>query len=150
MTRALQRTIFVGCRQLGLDADARHDLQLAVTGKASLTDMNEGELKLIIKRLKEDGFEKTRSRKKHNKSENKSIRLIHVLWKKLGEKGVLNDPSRAGLNKFIRSRFGNTWGAEVLDVDQLTQWKQIDDVIEALRQWGERAGTDFDWSLHRK
>jgi len=56
MSRALQQKIHVGCRQLGLDADARRDLQLVVTGKASMSDMSDTELKSVLKRLEKEGF----------------------------------------------------------------------------------------------
>ncbi|WIY25039.1 gp16 family protein [Parasedimentitalea psychrophila] len=151
MTRALQQKIHVGCRQLGLDGDARRALQLVETGKASMKDMDGADLLKVIKRLKKDGF-KTSSKgitKKHKAATRPDLRLIHVLWTKLGETGALRDPSRAGLNKFIRARFGNTWSSVPADVDMLRQWPQIDAVIQALKCWGDRAGIDFDWSEHR-
>ncbi|NRB19975.1 MAG: regulatory protein GemA [Rhodobacteraceae bacterium] len=150
MTRALQQKIHVGCRQLGMDADARRALQLAVTGKHSMKDMDHAELLMLIKRLKSDGFKpSSKGTKKHKAASRPDLRLIHVLWTKLGETGALRDPSRAGLNKFIRARFGNTWGSVPADVDMLRQWPQIDAVIQALKCWGDRAGIDFDWSEHR-
>lgn len=36
-SKTLQRMIHVGCKQLGLDNDTRHDLQLVATGKASMS-----------------------------------------------------------------------------------------------------------------
>ncbi|MCW8843351.1 MAG: regulatory protein GemA [Rhodobacteraceae bacterium] len=150
MSRALQQTIHVACRQLGLDGEARRDLQVAVTGKASMRDMDEADLKLVIKRLEDDGFERAKPRHRTKRSDNGSIRLIHVLWRKLGEKGVLKDPSKAGLNKFIRSRFSEKWGYELLDINQLREWSEIEDVVEALRAWGNRVNIDFDWGQHRR
>jgi hypothetical protein len=41
ITRALQKLVHVGCRELGIDADTRRDLQKMVCGKASLADMTE-------------------------------------------------------------------------------------------------------------
>ena len=43
MTRALQQLIHVGCRELGIDSDTRRDLQLLVTGKASMADMSKAD-----------------------------------------------------------------------------------------------------------
>ena len=146
MTRALQKTIHVACRELGLDNDARRDLQLAATGKASMRDMDEGDLKLVITRLKEAGFKDNRRRPtKHKAAPRADLRLVHVLWKKLGDAGHLDRPGRAGLNAFIRSQFGETWQSVPADVDMLRDWKQIDAVINALVSWGKRAGIDFDW-----
>ena len=47
---------------------------------------------------------------------------------------------RDALNSFVRSRFGSAWGAEALDVDALRDWRQIADVIEALKAMCRRAG----------
>jgi len=150
MDRALQRLIFAACRQLGLDDDARRDLQVSVTGKSSLRDMSDGELKLVVNRLKEAGFEDRPRNPRHKPAPRADLRMIHVLWRKLGERGALRDPGRAGLNRFIRSRFEKTWGSVPADVDMLRDWQQIDAVIQALKDWGQRSGIDFDWQDHAR
>jgi len=150
MSRALQQKIHVGCRQLGLDADARRALQLSETGKHSMKDMDDAELLKLIKRLENDGFKpSSKGKNKHKVAPRADLRMIHVLWRKLAETGELRDPSRAGLNTFIQARFGNTWGSVPADVDMLRQWPHIDAVIQALKSWGARADIDFDWSEHR-
>ncbi len=152
MTRILQKKIHIGCRVLGLDEDARHDMQLSVTGKSSMSEMNEAELKAVLKRLEQSGFKPTsrKSKLKHKLAPRADLRLVHVLWTKLGEADALRDPNREGLNKFIRKRFEASWGSVPADVDMLRDHTQIDDVIQALKNWGERADIDFDWSEHRK
>lgn len=154
MTRALQKTILVGCRELGLDQEARRHLQLAVTGKASMSDMSESDLEAVLNRLKRAGFKPFKTgksaRTKRPKAPRADLRLIHVLWKKLGDAGQLQRPDRDGLNAFIRVRFGNIWGSVPADVDMLREWSQINDVIQALKNWGERAEIDFDWEDHLK
>ena len=150
MSRALQRKIHVGCRELGLDSDARKALQLVVTGKASMTDMTEADLTAVLNRLKQDGFKASSRSKKHAKASRADLRLVHVLWRKLGEAGQLRDVSRAGLNKFIRSRFGKAWSNVPADVDMMRDHQEIDQVIQALKSWGQRADIDFDWSDHQK
>lgn len=147
MTRALIRKIHVGCRQLGLDQDARHDLQLGVTGKASLTDMTEAELQKVLKRLMASGFKATsKGARKHKSAPRADLRLVHVLWSKLGEAGALKQPGRAGLNAFVRTQFGETWGSVPADIDMLRDHTQINAVIQSLMAWGKRADIDFDWS----
>lgn len=151
MTRALQQLIHVGCRELGLDAQARRDLQLVATGKASMRDMSEADLKKVIERLKADGFRVTASPKaRRAPAPRADLRLIHVLWRKLGEAGALRDPSRKGLNAFIQKRFGTVWGSVPADVDMLREWKMIDDVVQALKDWGSRSDIDFDWEDHAR
>ena len=147
MTRALQRLVHVACRELHIDAEARHDLQLAVTGKASMADMSEADLTKLIDRLKADGFKV--SLKPRKTAPRADLRLIHVLWAKLGQKGALDRPDRPGLNAFIRSRFEATWSSVPADVDMLRDHNQIDAVVQALKDWGRRAGIDFDWKASR-
>lgn len=145
MTGNLKRKIHVACRQLGLDGDARKAMQCQVTGKESMTDMTEGDLLKVVGHLKGAGFkDKPGGRKKHPRAKHGGVRLIHVLWSLLGAHGKLKDPTRTGLNKFIRSRFGNTWGAELADVDMLTEHEQISDVINALKDWCWRAGIELE------
>jgi phage gp16-like protein len=149
MSRALQKAIHVACRELGLNTDDRRALQLKVCGKASMSDMSEDELKAMVEQLKKDGFKTTSTaRSKHKAAPRSDLRLIHVLWGKLGKAGVLERPDRAGLNTFIRSRFEATWGVVPADVDMLRERDQISDVIDALKAWGQRANIDFDWGSH--
>ncbi len=68
------------------------------------------------------------------------LRLIHMLWFKLGQAGQLDRPDRAGLNAFIRSRFGAAWGAAPADIDMLRDHNQIEAVIRALKSWCEHKG----------
>ncbi|WP_122073861.1 gp16 family protein [Pseudophaeobacter sp. EL27] len=150
MSRALQRKIHVGCRELGMDSDARKALQLVVTCKASMTDMTEADLNAVLKRLKQDGFKATSGVKKHAKASRPDLRLVHVLWRKLGDAGELRDASRKGLNTFIRARFENAWSNVPADVDMMRDHQEIDQVIQALKSWGKRVDINFDWSDHRK
>ena len=151
MTRALQKLVHVACRELGIDGEARRDLQLAVTGKASMLDMSEADLTRLMDRLKADGFKvslKPRSAKAV--APRADLRLIHVLWAKLGQKGALDRPDRAGLNAFVRARFEATWSSVPADIDMLRDHKQIDAVVQALKDWGRRAGIDFDFKAHSR
>lgn len=150
MSRALQRSIFAGCRALGLDDQARRDLQLAETGKASMRDMDETDLQKILKRLKRDGFEAgLKAPRKGKLASRGDLRFVHVLWRLLGEAGVLRDPSRAGLNAFVRASFGKSWGSVPADIDMLRDAQKIDAVIQALKQWAAREGVVLNTGRRR-
>jgi phage gp16-like protein len=136
MTANMKRMIHVACRELGLDGEARRDLQLAVTGKASMTDMSDADLKLLLERLKADGFKA--APKSHKTAPRADLRYVHVLWGLLAKKGVLKKPGRAGLNAFVRSRFEGKWQSVPLDIDMLQDAGQINDVTRALKDWCER------------
>ncbi len=141
--RALQRMIHTACRQLGLDEDTRHDLQLAATGKASMADMTDGDLAKVVEALKARGFKpgfKRALKGRHKPAPRGDLRLIHVLWKLLGEAGAAKRPGREGLNAFIRSRFEAHWQSVPIDVDALRDPAQINDVIRALKDMCRRAG----------
>lgn len=137
MTNHLKRKIHVACRELRLDNDARRDLQLAATGKSSMTDMNEADLKQVLKRLEADGFKPKKSTRRPTASR-ADLRYVHVLWRLLGEAGQLKLPGRDGLNAFIRSRFEGKWKSVPIDVDSLRDAGQINDVTRALKDWCKR------------
>lgn len=142
MTAAQIRMIHVAARDLGMDQDTRHDLQLMVTGKASLSDMSDAELEQVVRAMKDRGFQagKGRGRKGRPAAKRGDIRFCHVLWGKLAKAGAVDTAGPRGLNQFIRSRFGKAWGAEILDIDQVQDWRQIASVIEALKAMCDRAG----------
>lgn len=143
MTAALIRKVQVGCRQLGLDTETRHDLQRQVTGKASLSAMTEVELKAVLKALENRGFKPT-ARGPRPVAPRADLRFVHKLWALLGKAGALKQPGRAGLNAFIRARFGAHWGSVPADIDMLRDWGQIRDVIDALKAMCQRAGVELD------
>jgi len=110
MSAALIRKVHIGCRLLGIDEDTRRDLQRQVTGKDSLSAMNEAELKGVLKALENRGF-KPALKGRHAPAPRADLRYVHKLWSLLGAAGALRAPSRAGLNAFIRARFGRVSGA---------------------------------------
>lgn len=138
-TGGLIRKVHVGCRELGLDTDTRHDLQRQVTGKDSLSAMSEPELKAVLKALETRGF-KPRSTGARKRASRADLRYIHVLWRLLGEAGVLDRPGRDGLNAFVRSRFEAHWASVPIDIDSLRNAGQINDVIRALQGMCRRHG----------
>jgi phage gp16-like protein len=144
MTEQLRKTIFVGCRQLGLDTETRRDLQLVATGKASMSDMSDAELNSVLAALKERGFEpgfKAASKGRFKKAAPRAdLRYVHVLWRLLGDEGKLKKKGRAGLNAFVRTRFETKWKSVPIDIDTLRDAGQINDVTRALKDWCKREG----------
>ena len=145
MTRALQTLVHVACRDLGIDGETRRDLQLLVTGKASMLDMTEADLAKMVTALKERGFKPQGggARPKRAAAPRADIRFCHVIWGKLHKAGAVEKGGARGLNAFIRSRFGKSWGAEILDIDQMRDHRQIATVIEALKAMALRAGVEL-------
>ncbi len=149
--RALMRAAHAACRRLGLDGDARRDVQLAVTGKASMRDMGPTDLARLLDHLNARGSGR-RGRQNgagdgyHPKAPRADLRLIHALWGELGRRGLLERPGRAGLNAFIRARFGAHWSFVPMDVDALTETAHVTAVIRALKAWLARAEAGDDRS----
>lgn len=145
MTRALQKLVHVGCRELGIDGETRRDLQLLVTGKASMLDMTEADLSKMVTALKERGFKAQAGARKPKRAAapRADIRFAHVIWGKLHKAGAVDQGGAKGLNAFIRSRFGKSWGAEILDIDLMRDHRQIATAIEALKAMAARAGVSL-------
>lgn len=146
MTNAtsLKRMIHLGCKQIGLDDDTRHDLQLVATGKASMADMSEAELQKVIFALRQrgfkPGFQGASKGRRRAPAPRADLRFVHVLWAQLGAAGALKKPGRDGLNAFVRSRFEGKWQSVPIDIDALRDAGQINDVIRALKDMCKRAG----------
>lgn len=143
----LQRQIHVGCKHLGIDADSRHDLQLLVTGKASMADMTDAELRKVVEALEERGFKagyKGGAKGRRAPAPRGDLRYVHVLWGLLGKAGKLERPGRDGLNTFVRARFEGKWQSVPIDIDALRDAGQINDVTRALKAMCARAGIETE------
>lgn len=147
MSRALQKLVYVGCRELGLDDDTRRDLQLQVTGKPSLKLMSDPELEQVVDALKARGFRPAArgsvSRPRRAPAARGDVRFCHVMWRLLAESGAVKTPGPEGLNLFIRRRFERKWGHVPIDIDAMCEWSEISDVIDALKAWCAREGIDL-------
>lgn len=146
MSATTIRMIHVACRDLGLDEDTRHELQERVTGKASLSDMTERQLKLVVDELKAKGWTpvakqaaKKGAKPFRNFASRGDIRFCHVLWGKLVAAGVFAVPGHEGLNAFARTVLEKGDGAAILDVDRLQDHKKIALLIEVLKARCARA-----------
>lgn len=140
--RTLQRQIHVGCKQIGLDDDTRRDLQLVATGKASMADMTDADLRKMLEALKQRGFKpgfKGASKARRAPAPRADLRFVHVLWAQLGAAGALKRPGRDGLNAFVRARFEGKWQSVPIDIDALRDAGQINDVVRALKDMCKRA-----------
>lgn len=133
MTEQLRKMIHVGCKRLRMDDDDRHDLQFVTTGKTSMTDMTEADLRKVVMALKEKGFDPSFNGPRRPMAKRNDTKFCHVLWGKLVRAGVVEVAGAKGLNAFVRARFGRAWGAEPIDIDTMRNGRQIADIIEALK-----------------
>ncbi|WP_417262607.1 phage protein GemA/Gp16 family protein [Celeribacter sp.] len=142
--RTLQRQIFAGCKQLGIDNETRHDLQLVVTGKASMSDMTDADLESMVQALKEKGFKPGFKAGRRPAAKRADVRFCHVMWRLLFEAKQVKVKGPKGLNAFIRSRFETKWGHVPIDIDAMQDASEIRDVVEALKDWCARSGVELE------
>lgn len=144
-SQQLQRTIHGACRDLGLDDDTRHDMQRQITGKESLTEMTEADLRKVIKALNEKGWKGRSTAPKRGFSapaEHAYQRKIYALWGELKREGVWADARKASLFKFCARCVSGNEGDNVIG---LLRPEQLDPengnkVIEGLKAIGKRHG----------
>lgn len=135
------KAIYAGLRVVGIEEeDDRRDLYERVTGKRRLREMTAADKEAVVDELRRMGFRPSAAGGPVKRASRADLRYIHVLWRLLSDHGVVNVSGRKGLNAFIRARFGKSWGATVIDVDVLTEWRHINDVVTALQDWCDREG----------
>ena len=124
--------------------DTRHALQPVTTGKASLADMTEAELEVVVAAPRAHGFKPPHgfAHKGRKAAARGDTRFAHVLWGKLALAAAVDRKGAAGLNACIRARFERAWGAAPRDVDQMQDPGQIATGVEALKAMCRRAGMD--------
>lgn len=127
--------------QLGLDEGDYRSMLSRVTGKASLRLMSGGEKTKVVDELKRLGFKvAAKSNQKRKAAARADVRYCHVIWRLLVDGGAMNVKGAKGLNAFIRARFERTWGCVPIDIDTMTDAREISQVIEALKKIAARHG----------
>lgn len=136
----LRRAIFGEARKAGLDAEARHDLQLRVTGKASLTDMTPDDMRAVLAAITGDqaGASRIASDGKDSLPPGTLGKTLTALWISAYHLGVVRDRRDSAACAFVRRQTG-------LDAARFASVMQMADSIEALKRWMARDG-GVDWS----
>lgn len=141
--RRAQQLIHAACRELGIDAETRREMQLAATGKPSMAEMDARDLAKVRDALVAKGWKpKAKARAAETRPD---LRFIWVLWGKLAEAGVGGaKPGREALRKFINSdRWWQKYGYAQTDVSLLSE-ERARDVIEALKAVAVRNGISLE------
>ena len=141
--RRAQQLIHAACREMGIDAETRREMQRAATAKESMSDMDARDLAKVKAALVSRGWKpKARGRAAETRAD---LRFIWVLWGKLAEAGAGGaKPGRAALRKFINSdRWWAKYGYAQTDVSLLSE-ERARDVIEALKAVAVRHGISLE------
>lgn len=145
MSAAAYRLIAVGCRDLGIDDDARKAMLLARYGVESRKDLSPDQLSDFIEHLKNSGFRPIRAgqaqgSRKRPMSRHGYIRKIWALWGNLKRADVLDaTDTDAALVAFVNR---HRKAGHMDSIDQL-EWldeAEASPIIEALKAWCRREG----------
>ncbi len=146
----LRRAIFGECRRRGLDEDARHAVQVRVTGKESLKEMNEAEMRRVLAALagrqtgrpvRAGGRAKVASRPSVLPAGPHTSKL-RALWISAYWLGVVTDNRDTALAAWMCRQTG-------MDAARWATPAQTSACIEALKDWMARDG-GVDWSPYAR
>lgn len=133
-------SIYVGCKQLGIEEDDRRSLYQRLTGKTSLKKMSFAEIKQVETELKKMGFKKV-SKRAQNTLEGAYAKKLQALWIGAWNLGIVKNKSDKALLAFVKRQTG---------VDHTRFLRHAEDAnkaIEALKQWMAREA-DVNWSVN--
>ena len=119
------RAVLAACKRLGLDDDARKELQLDVTGVASMAAMGEGELGKLLDHLNRDYRGKNPQRP--------HLAKVKALWWSLYWMGAIDNPDDKALSAFVKRQCG-------IAALRFLDHRSAPSVIEALKDWLRREG----------
>lgn len=145
MSVAAFKLIAVGCRELGIDDDARKEMLRSRYGVESRKDLSADQLNDLIEHLKASGFRPTRAGqaqggRKRPMSKHGYIRKLWALWGNLKRAGVLDaTDTDAALVAFVNR---HRKAGHMDHIDQL-EWMteaEASPIIEALKAWCRREG----------
>ena len=119
------RAVLAACRRLGIDDDARKELQLEVIGIGSLADMDERQIGRLLDHLNRDW--------KGSTTDRAHIGKVKALWWSLYWLGAIDEPGDRGLSGFVKRQTGI---ASLRFLDH----RHAHSVIEAIKAWLEREG----------
>ena len=125
----LIRAVRAACHRLGLDDDARRDIQLALVKKRSLSDMTLAEIGLVLDRLNKDW--------KGPSGHGGHIGKIRALWWSLYWLGLIASPEDSALNSFVRKQTG-------ISALRFLNHRRASSVIEPLKSWLAREGIAWE------
>lgn len=134
LKKRLLALVHLAPKQLGLDEEARRDLQEEVTGKRSASEMTVAELNHLIAVYRSLGFKvETKGGGGYSpKYDDPQKAKIVALWITCFQQGVVENRSHAALERFVKRVTG------VAKLEWLTP-PQANQAIEALKQMLDRA-----------
>ncbi|MER8990439.1 regulatory protein GemA [Mesorhizobium sp. M0678] len=127
--------IHVANKQLGLDEDTARDLYERVTGKRSLRQMNDRELRLVVTEQRRQGFKPA-----EKGLQGPFAKKLQALWIAAWNLGIVRDRHDAAMLSFVKRQTGIEHTRFLLDAEDSAK------AIDALKAWMTREA-GVDWSL---
>ncbi len=122
------RAVLAACRRLGLDDEARREIQLEVTREPSMATMSEQQLGQLLDHLNRDWKGSNPSRP--------HVAKIKALWWSLYWLGAIEEPADRALSAFVKRQTG-------VSALRFLDHRSAYSVIEALKSWLEREGVTW-------
>ena len=147
----LIRLVHTGCRVLGIDDHERQAIQLAATGRESLTEMRIEEIDKVLAELRRRGFVPLGGQRTGTGSEWSdhlppvpAVSKLRAMWLSLWHLGCIDDVSDDALLVFVRRQTNLSSGA-------WADGAAISSCIEALKSWLARpvseGGGGVRWNI---
>lgn len=136
--QSLNRQIRAAEKERGIDRDAHEAMVQQITGKTSLGQCTDGEMRKIVAHL-------NGARAGFRPSAKGYVRKIWALWGSIRKAGALSaTDTDAALLAFVNKHLKGRQFASIRQLDWLT-YEEAAPVIEALKDWNNRvnaAGAD--------
>jgi phage gp16-like protein len=132
--RALMGVVHKAAKAIQLDDDDRRAMQLRITGKESLAEMNLSQIGDVLDELRALGWvDGKRSKGRRRLASHPEAAKIRALWLSLYHLGEVTDPTEDALAAFVKRQ------TRLDDLEWVKQENALK-VIEALKSWCDRAG----------
>lgn len=131
LRRAELAKIHCAAKELGLDDETYRAMLRKLTGHNSAAKLDKRQRGAVLDEMRRLGFRPPQTLNLDQRPGEPQERLALALWRDLGELGVLDDPSEAGLRRFAKRTCG---------IDSL-KWADalaMNKVIEGLKAWRAR------------
>jgi phage gp16-like protein len=127
------RTIHVGAKRLGLDAETYREFLFRLTGYRSAAELDQAGRAAVIDEMRRLGFGRApgAGAKRRRLADDPQARLARALWLDLAQLGALRDSSEGALLRFVRRMTGC----------DAFEWCTVEDfakIIGGLESWRAR------------
>lgn len=126
--RGLLALVHCARKDLALDEETYRAVLERVAGKASASELGDGELGRVVDHFRSLGWTPKSGKAP---TRNGHVRKLWAVWAELCSSGRVRSPTRAALKAFVKRMTG-------VDDPEWLDAGQVNKVIESLKKWGDR------------